>query len=112
MPTILDRFNALWQRRNTAPPTVTTQDVKPTEPARRTVTFTTQRNRRSRIADCRDMVADDPRAKQALATLARDATKGGFTLQITGPRATRRRPSPMLCSRVSSCSPASTIGPG
>lgn len=85
MPTILDRFTALWQRRNTAPPTVTTQNVKPTAPA--TVTFTTQRDRRSRIADCRDMVADDPRAKQALATLARDATKGGFTLQITGPRA-------------------------
>ena len=85
MPTILDRFTALWQRRNTAPPTVTTQDAKPTAPA--TVTFTARRDRRSRIADCREMAADDPRAKQALATLARDATKGGFTLQITGPRA-------------------------
>lgn len=85
MPTILDRFTAHWQRRNTAPPTVTTQDTRPTAPA--TVTFTTQRDRRSRIADCRDMAADDPRPKQALATLARDATKGGVTLQITGPRA-------------------------
>lgn len=85
MPTILDRFNALWQRRSTAPLAVTTQEVKPAAPA--TVTFTTQRDRRSRIADCREMVADDPRARQALATLARDATKGGFTLQITGPRA-------------------------
>ena len=33
---------------------------------------------RSVITDCRDMARDDPRAKQALATLARDATKGGF----------------------------------
>ena len=85
MPTILDRFTALWGRRNTAPPVVTTQDTRLAAPA--TVTFTTQRDRRSRIADCRDMVAEDPRPKQALATLARDATKGGFTLQITGPRA-------------------------
>jgi len=85
MPTILDRFTALWGRRNTALPVVTTQDTRPSAPA--TVTFTTQRDRRSRIAECRDMVADDPRAKQALATLARDATKGGVTLQITGPRA-------------------------
>jgi len=85
MATILDRFNALWGRRNTAPPTVTSPDAKPAAPA--VVTFTAQRDRRSRIADCRDMAADDPRAKQALATLARDATKGGVTLQITGPRA-------------------------
>ena len=111
MPTILDRFTALWGRRNTAPPVVTTQDTRPAAPA--TVTFTTQRDRRSRIADCRDMVADDPRAKQALATLARDATKGGVTLQITGPRAeSRRRRQLMRCLRGSSCSPVSTTGPG
>jgi hypothetical protein len=85
MATILDRFTALWGRRNTALPVVTAPEVKPTAPA--TVTFTAQRDRRSKITDSRDMVAEDPRPKQALATLARDATKGGFTLQISGPRA-------------------------
>ena len=85
MATILDRFTALWGRRNTALPVVTAPEVKPTAPA--TVTFTAQRDRRSKITDSRDMAAEDPRPKQALATLARDATKGGFTLQISGPRA-------------------------
>ena len=85
MPTILDRFTALWGRRNTALPVVTAPEVKPTPTA--SVNFTAQRDRRSRVTDSREMVAEDPRPKQALATLARDATKGGVTLQITGPRA-------------------------
>ena len=33
------------------------------------------------------MAVDDPRAKGSISTLARDATKGGFDLQIDGPRA-------------------------
>ena len=85
MPTMLDRFTALWGRRNTALPVVTAPEVKPTPTA--SVNFTAQRDRRSRVTDSRDMVTEDPRPKQALATLARDATKGGVTLQITGPRA-------------------------
>jgi len=85
MATILDRFTALWGRRNTALPVVTAPEVKPTPTA--SVNFTAQRDRRSRVTDSRDMVTEDPRPKQALATLARDATKGSFTLQISGPRA-------------------------
>jgi hypothetical protein len=88
MPTILDRITSLWQRRAT-PPTVTAPPAAaPTAQATfSAAAFTTQRDRRSKIADCRQMVEDDPRPKQILATLARDATKGGFTLQLTGPRA-------------------------
>ena len=84
MPTILDRISALWQRRQ-PPPVVTEQPANPQ--AVGAVTFTTQRDRRNRVTDCRDMAAEDPRAKQSIATLARDATKGGFTTQVSGPRA-------------------------
>jgi hypothetical protein len=84
MPTILDRISTLWQRRQ-PPPVVMAVEVKPTVPT--AITFTAQSDRRSRVADCRQMVEDDPRPRQVLQTLARDATAGGFTLQITGPRA-------------------------
>jgi len=88
MATIFDRITALWQRRSEperAVITVAPPVAPPSQPAN--VTFTAQRDRRSAVGDCRDMVRDDPRAKQALSTLARDATSGGFDLQITGPRA-------------------------
>ena len=51
------------------------------------VNFGAQRDRRSKVLDCREMANDDPRAKQSIATLARDVTKGGFALTISGPRA-------------------------
>ena len=88
MPTFLDRITTLWQRRQ-PPPVVTTVTPQPATRAAQpvNVTFTAQRDRRAQIADSRQMAAEDPRPKQSMATLARDATKGGFTLQITGPRA-------------------------
>ena len=85
MPTILDRVASLWQRRNATPPPVTTVPTPPTLPG--SLSFTAQRDRRAVVTDSRDMLLEDPRPKQALATLARDVTKGGFTLSITGPRA-------------------------
>lgn len=88
MPTILDRISTLWQRRQPLPAVVTVQPLAQSrqgQPA--TVAFTAQRDRRSRITDSRDMVGEDPRPKRSIATLAQDATKGGFSLQITGPRA-------------------------
>ncbi|HRA67056.1 MAG TPA: hypothetical protein PL187_13600 [Caldilinea sp.] len=86
MATIIDRISTLWQRRATpavvtAPPT----EVRTVRPA--AVDWTAQADRRAQIADSRQMALEDPRPKQSMATLARDATKGGFTLQITGPRA-------------------------
>jgi hypothetical protein len=87
MPTILDRITSLWRQRSEPERAIignVPTAASATQPA--SVSFTAQRDRRSVINDCRDMVRDDPRAKQALATLARDATAGGFDLQITGPR--------------------------
>lgn len=87
MPTILDRIASLWQRRS-LPETQVVTIAPPQRPAQSAaVAFTAQRDRRSVIGDCRNMAAEDPRPKQVLATLARDATKGGFTLQLGGPRA-------------------------
>ena len=86
MPNLIDRFTALWRNRNQTPEAVI--GAQPANPqAVGAVTFTTQRDRRNRVTDCRDMAAEDPRAKQSTATLARDATKGGFTTQVSGPRA-------------------------
>ena len=86
MPTILDRITSLWTRRAAqAPAVVTTVTAPPAQTS--VVTFTAQRDRRARINDSRDMAADDPRPKRAMQTLAADATKGGFDLSITGPRA-------------------------
>lgn len=88
MATIFDRITSLWQRRSEPERAVVIGSVPTAAPAQpANVAFTAQRDRRSVIGDCRDMARDDPRAKQALATLARDATKGGFALTVTGPRA-------------------------
>lgn len=86
MPTLVDRITAMWRNRNRTPEAVI--GPQPAQPQSvGAVSFTTQRDRRGRIAECRDMVAEDPRAKQSVATLSRDATKGGFTVQVTGARA-------------------------
>lgn len=87
MPTILDRITALWRQRSEPEATVTGTPAAATPTIQSLgLSFGAQRDRRSVVGECRDMARDDPRAKQALATLARDATKGGFALQITGPR--------------------------
>ena len=90
MATILDRIAALWRQRGAAESAVVPVPSPPAPPRpaqTATVIFTAQRDRRSVIGDCRAMMTDDPRPKQVLSTLARDATKGGFTLQLSGPRA-------------------------
>ncbi len=86
MATILDRISTLWQRRAT-PAVVTAPPTEARTVHQTPIDWTAQRDRRAQIADSRQMAAEDPRPKQSMATLARDATKGGFTLQITGPRA-------------------------
>lgn len=87
MPSILDRIATLWRKRSEPEAVVTTAPPSPPSIQTMLASFTAQRDRRSAIADSRQMVSEDPRAKGALSTLARDATAGGFTLQITGPRA-------------------------
>ena len=86
MATFLDRISTLWARRQ-PPPVITAPPTEARASRQASIDWTAQRDRRAQIADSRQMAAEDPRPKQSMATLARDATKGGFTLQITGPRA-------------------------
>ena len=86
MPSLIDRFTALWRSR-TQQTEVVTMTPAPSSVMSAVAAFNTQRGRRSRILDSRAMLDEDPRPEQSIATLARDVAKGGFTLQITGPRA-------------------------
>lgn len=46
--------------------------------------FTAESERTRIVQACRKMYAEDPRAKKMLRTLARDMTKGGYTLRVKG----------------------------
>jgi hypothetical protein len=49
--------------------------------------FNAESGRRALVRECRAMVEDDTRPDEVIATLARDVMKGGFALQVSGPRA-------------------------
>lgn len=84
MSSILSRITALWQKR-------TTRDVLLDLGTSNTgsllvSSFNVHNDRRSKVADSREMTRDDPRAKQIVQTLARDVIKGGFSVSLTGNR--------------------------
>src|SRR6185295_11134269 len=83
MPSLIDRFTNLFRRQT--PPDVRTTTLEVPPPPRPTAaltTFTIERDRRAIVALCRKMVDEDPRAEGVLKTLARDATRGGFTVKV------------------------------
>jgi len=79
-----ERITAAWQRMQA--PAAETTTPPPTRQELATWNFGAQIDRRSVMLDCRQMVEDDPRAEQSIATLARDVAKGGFTVKVTGAR--------------------------
>lgn len=83
---LIDRLQALFRPRQaqTEPVTLVTP---PPRPSTAYQYFTVERDRRSVMEDCRRMWEDDPRVKGIILTLARDAIKGGFELNVEGPRA-------------------------
>jgi hypothetical protein len=89
MPNIIDRLTAAWRGRDSSEQVATTPVAPANSGSLQTavVNFNTSRVRRDRVHDSREMVENDPRPEQSIATLARDVTKGGFTLQLSGPRA-------------------------
>lgn len=81
---IIERINTFWKRTRIEQATTNMVEI-PASPYN--INWNVSYDRRSLIIDSRAMVADDPRAKTILKTLARDIMKGGFNISITGPRA-------------------------
>ncbi len=95
--TILDDMRSLFLRR---PQPVTTVDEmrdlavergQGPNPVGRSLNarFSASNDRPEVVKDCRQMYREDTRAKTILQTLARDAVKGGFTIETNDPRATQ-----------------------
>lgn len=74
-------------------PAVTTSDSAPPPlPTRQARMFSVESDRASLVKLARKMAMDDPRADASLAAVARDVTRGGFTLSIPQqPNAQRAR---------------------
>ncbi len=83
---LIDRFQALFRPREKQanPVTLVTEPVRPSTLVAR---FGVERDRRSLVNDSRAMYDEDPRVRAIIQTLARDATKNGFELNVEGPRA-------------------------
>lgn len=82
---LIDRFQSLFRPRDKqeTPVTLVTEPTRPTTLLSR---FGAERDRRSIVNDIRRMYDDDPRVRTIIQTLARDATKNGFELNVEGPR--------------------------
>ncbi len=82
---LIDRFQSLFRPRDKqeTPVTLVTEPTRPTTLLSR---FGAEQGRRSIVNDSRRMYADDPRVRTIIQTLARDATKNGFELNVEGPR--------------------------
>jgi len=94
------RFNSFFRRRPAEDsPRRTTTDELPSSPPRTGLVdldqrFRAQDDRRSLIEDCRRMRREDTRASGVIATVARDAVRGGLQVQVAdGPDAQRAQES-------------------
>ena len=83
---LIDRFQALFRPRQTEqqPATVMPPPPRPSAAYR---LFAVENGRRPLVEDCRRMVEEDTRAEGVLRAVAKDIVKGGFELQVEGPRA-------------------------
>lgn len=83
---LIDRFQALFRPREKQETPVTLMP-EPARPSTLVGRFSVERDRRSLVNDSRTMYDEDPRVRAIIQTLARDATKNGFELNVEGPRA-------------------------
>lgn len=86
MPSLVQRFQNLFGIGQQAAQPVTLA-APPPRPSHLIERFSAAAGRRAMVEDARKMYADDPRADGSISTMARDATKSGFALDIDGPRA-------------------------
>lgn len=83
---LIERFQGLFRPKEQIEEPVTLATT-PSRPSSLVARFSTDNSRRALVEDARAMYNDDPRIDGVISTLARDAVKGGFDLQIGGPRA-------------------------
>lgn len=85
---LIERFAALFKRQAPAAARTTADEQPAPQSAGRYLdVFTADRERAEIVRQCREMYRTDGRVKRVLATLARDATRGGFTIQSDNARA-------------------------
>lgn len=83
-----DTITALWKRLRPETTTTASDTPRPSRnPSNLASLFQARRERRSVIEVCRQMYDEDPRAKAIIQTVARDAVKGGFTVEADDPEA-------------------------
>ena len=82
---LIARFTGLFRRGEPEQQAATTSDEvrRPSRPTAALNRFQAERGRLSVVQVCRKMYDEDPRAREALATLARDATRGGFQVRVS-----------------------------
>ncbi|CAG0933630.1 hypothetical protein TFLX_03142 [Thermoflexales bacterium] len=86
---LIQRFTALFRQRSTDVDVATTSDETPKLQRISDISnlFTANRHRLEVVRKSRDMYKTDMRVRRIVSTLARDATKGGFTIKSTNARA-------------------------
>lgn len=87
MASLILRFQNLFRRREMPVAEPVTMVAPPPRPLAETRLFQVEMDRRSVVTDCRGMYETDTRAQGVIDTLAADAVKDGFTLEVSGRRA-------------------------
>lgn len=81
MPSLIDRIRTLLRRSQPAAEPTTSLETQPQRATDLIERFQAERGRVDIVKKCREMYANDPRAKKMLRTLARDIVKGGFIVK-------------------------------
>ena len=80
---LIDRLTTLIRRTPSGPSATTAREVPtPPLPSTALTAFQVERDRVSIITLVRRMLDEDPRAEEILATMARDVTRGGFSVKV------------------------------
>src|SRR3990172_8078414 len=86
MPGLIDRITSLWKPRAVVSTPTTIDEQPPARASAIAFTYSTEWDRRSKINEAREMYKD-ARVKRILGTIARDATRAGFSIESNDPRA-------------------------
>ena len=89
MPSLIDRFTALFKRKPEEPRDTSRETPQPpASPFDLSRRLQAERERRRVFEICDEMYDTDPRCEEAINTLARDVVKGGFSVKVkNNPRA-------------------------